>query len=385
MEQKNRKRYGMITGAVGILLNILLFAGKLLAGILSGAVSVTADAFNNLSDAASCVVTVLGFRIANKKPDPDHPYGHGRMEYIAGLIVSILILLMGCELLHTSVVKILSSETQTVEAGTVTIGILSASIAVKLVMFGYNRFFAKKLRSSAMSAASADSLSDAVATSVVLISCLVELAAGYAIDGYAGVLVSGFIFYSGIRSLKDTVDPLLGKAPDAEFVGKIHTIVRSYAQIVGVHDLIVHDYGPGRVMITLHVEVPEDGDMVALHEVIDQCERRLHQELGCFATIHMDPAAVHDTTVLAMKKQLLQKIHAYNPEISIHDFRVIHGADCTELVFDAVLPMKTKIPSEEVKKRLEEIVAGMPGNCRARIDLDLQYAKWQEEEADQLS
>ena len=267
-----RKGYGVLCGAVGIGLNLVLFLLKFLAGTLSGSIAITADAFNNLSDAGSSLVTLLGFQLAGQKPDSDHPFGHGRMEYLSGLVVSMLILLMGFELGKSSVEKIRTPAP--VESGTLVIVILCASIAVKLYMCFYNRRLGRKLNSSAMLATAADSLSDSVATTAVLIATLVGQFTGLMIDGWIGILVSLFILWSGIKAAKDTIDPLLGTPPTHEFVEQIRDIVMASPGIVGIHDLIVHDYGPGRVMISLHAEVSAAEDMLSIHDEIDNVEKR---------------------------------------------------------------------------------------------------------------
>ncbi len=365
-----RKKYGTLTGIVGIMLNLLLFAGKFISGTLSGAISITADAFNNLSDAGSSFISMMGFYAADKKPDADHPFGHGRMEYISGLIVSVLIIIMGFELGKTSVQKIISP--QSLNESRLTVVILIISIAVKLYMFAYNRLYGARIKSTAMKATSIDSVSDAAATSVVLVSMLVYHFGGPNIDGIAGVGVSCLILFSGIKAIKETMDPLLGRAPDGEYVEKIRRLVLSYEEIIGVHDLIVHDYGPGRRMVTLHCEVSEDGDINELHDAIDRCERELREKLGCYATIHMDPTAVNDEALNRLKKSVEAGIAEYDGEISIHDFRLAKrsGTEPAVLEFDAVIPMKCKKSDGEVREILEKIAGELSDGCRCVIDID---------------
>ena len=293
-----RQAYGQLCGAVGIGLNLLLFAGKLFAGTISGSIAITADAFNNLSDAGSSVVTLLGFRLAGRKPDPEHPFGHGRMEYISGLAVAGLILLMGVELGKSSLKKILSPEE--IVSSPLVLAILAVSVAVKLYMFYYNRSIGKKIKSAAMSATATDSLSDAVSTTAVLITTLVGQFTGLNIDGWVGLLVALFILFSAYKAAKETLSPLLGQAPDPELVQEIRDIVLSNDTVLGVHDLVVHDYGPGRLMITLHAEVPAHGDIMAMHDVIDNIEKELMEKLHCHAVIHMDPIGT-DGSVTALK------------------------------------------------------------------------------------
>lgn len=369
-----RKQYGTLTGIVGIVLNFILFAGKFLAGLVSGAISVMADAFNNLSDAGSSIISLIGFQLADKKPDPDHPFGHGRMEYISGLLVSVLILIMGFELGKSSVQKIIHPSA--IDDSVMVMVILAVAILVKLYMFAYNRSYGRKINSPTMNATSLDSISDVVATSFVLISVIVSRASGFNIDGIAGLVVSGFILFTGIKSIKETIDPLLGKAPDPEFVNSIRDIVMSYDEIIGMHDLVVHDYGPGRCMISLHGEVSEDGNLNVLHDAIDRCERELHDRLGCEAVIHMDPISVNDEKVKSIRNMLCDKIKEYNPEISIHDFRVVEGDTHTNVIFDAVVPMEIKKSEAELKKDIEALVSELPGEYNGVVVIDRKYAEW---------
>ncbi len=369
-----RKKYGMLAGILGIVLNILLAAGKLIAGFLSGAISVMADAFNNLSDAGSSIISLIGFCMSDKKPDNEHPFGHGRMEYIAGLFVSLLIVVMGFELAKSSIQKIIHP--QEIETGIVSIIILIAAILVKIYMHVYNRIYGARIDSASMKATAADSLSDTVATIVVLISLLVSKYTGINVDGITGVLVSLFIFYAGIRSIKETVDPLLGQAPDKDFVDSIREIVGKYPEIVGIHDLIVHDYGPGRRIISLHGEVSEEGNIVALHDVIDKCERDLSETLGCMATIHMDPITLNDERVDSLKFAILEEIHKVDPKITIHDFRVVDGPSQTNIIFDAILPGSSRINDKQLKEQFERIIKQLPGNCAGVITIDNQFSEW---------
>lgn len=369
-----RKAYGVLTGIVGIVLNIILCAAKFVAGILSGSISVIADAFNNLSDAGSSLISLIGFHLADMKPDSDHPFGHGRMEYISGLVVSMLILVMGFELGKSSVQKIISP--QPIETDMVTIIILVVAILVKLYMHLYNRSYGNRINSSAMKATAIDSLSDVVATTVVLASVLVSKFTGFNIDGYTGVLVALFIFYAGIRSIKETIDPLLGQAPDPDFVKQIRDVVEEYPDIVGIHDLIVHDYGPGRRIVSLHGEVSEKGNMVELHDIIDRCERDISERLNCLVTIHMDPISINDARVDGMKQLILAKIHEHNSKITIHDFRIVDGPSHTNIIFDAVMPNDYKGNEKQLRKRFEEIIDELPGNCVGVITIDRQFTEW---------
>ncbi len=366
-----RQAYGQLCGAVGIGLNLLLFAGKLFAGTISGSIAITADAFNNLSDAGSSVVTLLGFRLAGRKPDPEHPFGHGRMEYISGLAVAGLILLMGVELGKSSLKKILSPEE--IVSSPLVLAILAVSVAVKLYMFYYNRSIGKKIKSAAMSATATDSLSDAVSTTAVLIATLVGQFTGLNIDGWVGLLVALFILFSAYKAAKETLSPLLGQTPDPEFVDRIEQIVLSYPEVLNIHDLIVHDYGPGRVMISLHAEVSADGDLLQLHDVIDNAEHRLKKELGCMAVIHMDPIITNDAHTDALRMAVAEKVKTIDPRLTIHDFRTVSGPTHTNLIFDVVVPYDVKLTADEVRRRIGALVKELDENYFAVVQVDNSY------------
>ena len=366
-----RQAYGQLCGAVGIGLNLLLFVGKLFAGTISGSIAITADAFNNLSDAGSSVVTLLGFRLAGRKHDPEHPFGHGRMEYISGLAVAGLILLMGVELGKSSLKKILSPEE--IVSSPLVLAILAVSVAVKLYMFYYNRSIGKKIKSAAMSATATDSLSDAVSTTAVLMATLVGQLTGLNIDGWVGLLVALFILFSAYKAAKETLSPLLGQTPDPEFVDRIEQIVLSYPEVLNIHDLIVHDYGPGRMMISLHAEVSADGDLLQLHDVIDNAEHRLKKELGCMAVIHMDPIITNDAHTDALRMAVAEKVKAIDPRLTIHDFRTVSGPTHTNLIFDVVVPYDVKLTADEVRRRIGALVKELDENYFAVVQVDNSY------------
>jgi len=368
-----RRAYGTLCGAVGIGLNVLLFIGKFFAGQLSGSIAVTADAFNNLSDAGSSAVTLLGFRLAGKKPDPDHPFGHGRIEYISGLIVAGLILLMGVELAKSSFDKILHPEEVTFSA--LAVVILAVSVAVKLYMWHYNRRIGGKIRSAAMEATASDSLSDAAATSAVLLAMLIGRWTGLAVDGYVGMVVALFILFSAYKAAKETLSPLLGQAPDPELVQHIRDIVEEHDTVVGIHDLVVHDYGPGRQMVSLHAEVPASGDILQLHDVIDNIERELHEKLHVQAVIHMDPIVTDDETVDALRRQVAELVRQVEPRMTVHDLRVIRGTTHTNLVFDAVLPLDAAITPAEAGRRIREKVAELDGDYYAVVTVEHSFTE----------
>lgn len=318
-----RKAYGILCGAVGISLNLLLFTGKFFAGTISGSIAIIADAFNNLSDAASSAITLMGFYLADQRPDSEHPFGHGRFEYISGLIVSMLIILMGFELARTSVEKIIHPVP--VSFSTLTTVILVVSICVKLYMCFYNRSVGRRIDSSAMRATAMDSLSDSVATTVVLIASLIDRFAGVQIDGWGGMLVALFIFWTGLNAARDTLNPLLGQPPSQEFVDNIRKIVMAHPGVLGLHDLIVHDYGPGRRMVSLHAEVSASENVLALHDEIDNIEMELRRALGCLAVIHMDPVVTDDGVTAETRQKVSTLVNCIDDHISIHDFRMISG------------------------------------------------------------
>ena len=353
-EMERRKAYGTLCSIVGICLNIVLFAGKYMAGLLSGSVAITADAFNNLSDAGSSIITLIGFLFAGKEPDLEHPFGHGRFEYLSGFLVSIAIILMGFELMKSSVAKIIHPEQ--IDTSYVALGILVASILVKLYMALYNKKGAKTYNSPAMDATAVDSLSDSVATTVVMITMLIFRFTGINLDGFCGVIVAGLILYAGYQSVKDTVSPLLGVAPDEEFVDEIEKLVMAFPHVEGVHDLVVHDYGPGRMMISLHAEVPGNEDIYVLHDEIDQIERELKVKLQCEAVIHMDPIEVDNEELNRVKQQVKEKIKEWKEEITIHDFRMVPGVTHTNLIFDVVVTYDMGLKEQEVIEKVQGLI-----------------------------
>ena len=366
-----RKEYGILCGAVGIALNVLLFAGKFFAGTLSGSIAITADAFNNLSDAGSSFVTLLGFQLAGQKPDSDHPFGHGRIEYLSGLAVSMLILLMGFELAKSSLDKILHPAP--VDSSWLVIAILCVSIAVKLYMSFYNRSLGKKLNAPAMLATAADSLSDSVATTAVLIATLVGRFSGLMIDGWCGILVAAFILWSGFNAAKDTINPLLGTPPTHEFVDQIKHLVMAHPAIIGIHDLIVHDYGPGRVMISLHAEVSASENVLDLHDEIDNVESELREKLGCEAVIHMDPVVTDDGVTEETRERVAALVHCIDDAINIHDFRMVAGPSHTNVIFDAVVPYGFRLTDSEVEEKIKTAVRTLDGNYFAVVKVERSY------------
>ena len=363
-----RRRYGVLSGTVGIFLNLLLFAGKLSAGILVHSVSITADAFNNLSDAASSVITLIGFKLAGKKADRDHPFGHGRVEYIAGLLISISIIMVGADLAKSSLDRIVSP-VQTVFSGAAA-AVLAASIAVKLYMFCYNRNLAEAIDSVALRSTAMDSISDCAATSAVLLCQFMSAKLGLHLDGWCGLAVSLFILHTGIRSAFDTVSPLLGQAPDPALTSKIEEIVLHTEGILDMHDLMIHDYGPGHQVVSLHAEIPSDFSLVHAHEIIDRLETRLDSELGVMSVIHMDPVDSKDHQAHLLRSRVLKKLRSMDPEAGLHDFRILRGEDMPAVSFDAQFPFSYKETDESILLDLTDYIGRELPGYQAIIRVD---------------
>ena len=365
-----RQAYGMLCGGTGIGLNVFLFLIKFLAGQISGSIAITADAFNNLSDAGSSVITLVGFKMAGQKPDNDHPFGHGRIEYIAGMLVSVIILMMGAELFKSSVQKILHPVS--INASRLVIAILVVSVGVKLYMFFYNRRIGKRIDSAAMLATARDSISDSVSTIMVLLTTLLALWTEIHIDGWCGILVALFVLWTGYEAMKDTASPLLGQPPEPEFVAKVEEIIMQYKEqgVLGLHDLVVHNYGPGRVMLSVHVEVPSSGDILELHDMIDLIEHRLAGELSCSAVIHMDPVCVNDEETNKVKEKVAQIIGGMEGDVRFHDFRMVHGPTHTNLIFDVAVPYDYVMTDNEVVSYMREKIRELDENYFVVIDVD---------------
>ena len=346
-----REKYGNLAAIVGIVCNVLLFVGKLLAGTLCGSVSVTADAVNNLSDASSSLVTLLGFRLAARPADEKHPYGHARMEYLSGLAVAVMILVIGVELVKSSVQKILHPEA--VEFSVLTAAVLTGSILLKLWMALFDRKLGKKISSAALIAAAADSRSDVIATGAVLLACVVGRLTGLMIDGWAGLLVALFILWSGVGVVKDTVDPLLGAKPDEALVRAIAYLMTSHVDILGFHDLMVHDYGPGRRFASVHAEIDHRIDPLIAHEILDEIERQAKRELHVDLVIHYDPVVTDDPEVAAVRTRVLQIMHGLDPRLSLHDFRMVSGSHHVNVIFDMVIPPEDTDTAEQLRRQIE--------------------------------
>ena len=352
---KVRAAVGKLSGAVGIGSNILLFALKLLVGTLSGSVSITADAMNNLSDAASAIVTLIGFKLAEKPADEDHPYGHARYEYLSGLGVAAMIIVIGFELAKTSVQKIIAPTA--VEFSIPMAVVLIGSILVKLWLSLFNRALGKHINSSALLATSADSRNDSISTTAVLVAALVELFTNWRVDGYMGLAVALFILYSGAMLAKDTISPLLGETASPELRDLIVSVVTSQPKVLGYHDLMVHDYGPGQRFASMHVEMDQKEDPLECHELIDNLERTCLKQHNVHLVIHYDPVVTGDEEQDRIKNVVEEILRSIDQRISLHDFRTVRGKGHTNLVFDIALPAEMMGQKKQIKKQMDEILA----------------------------
>ena len=345
---------GKLAGSVGIVCNLLLFAGKLLAGTLSGSVSITADAVNNLSDASSSLVTLLGFKMAERPADAEHPYGHARMEYLSGLLVAILILIIGVELGKSSIQKILHPEA--VEFSVLTLCILVGSILMKLWMCLFCRKLGKRIQSTTLEATASDSRNDVITTAAVLLGCLAGHFFHWRIDGWVGALVAVFILASGWSIAKETISPLLGKQADPELVQRISRLVLSHEKILGIHDLMVHDYGPGQCFASVHAEMDMHEDPLMCHDILDDVERDAMRELRVHLVIHYDPIVTDDDELNHMRTLVQKELAAIDPQLSMHDFRMVRGPQHTNLIFDLAVPYSMSDKTAELKRRIDECV-----------------------------
>lgn len=349
--EKVRSSYGTLSSLVGIVCNVLLFTVKLTLGFLTNSIAITSDAFNNLSDSASCIVTLFGYKLAAKPADRDHPFGHGRIEYIVSFIISVIILLVGFELFKTSVDKLLNPEP--IIYSTVVLISLILSIFVKLWMSLFNRTLGKKINNSAMIATSKDSLNDVIATSATMIALVGSLFTTLPLDGAMGIIVSIFVFISGIGIIRSTIDELIGQPVEKELVDKIKAIILANPKILGIHDLIIHNYGPGNMIGSVHVEVDCTQDFLVIHDLVDEIERRIEKELHIIMTIHMDPIQLDDVVVNSHKELLKEIIASIDPKLSMHDFRVVIGPTHTNLIFDLQVPFEFYLTADEIKNRID--------------------------------
>lgn len=366
-ESMQRKILGERCAAVGIALNLLLFAGKLAAGILSGAVSIVADAFNNLSDAGSSIVALLGFRLGARRPDKEHPYGHARMEYVAGLLVAVMILVMAVELLRSAVVQLLHPAALSISA--LTLAILLFSVAVKLGMFFLFRRTGKRIRSESLTAAATDALSDCAATGMVLLCALLYRFRGIHADGWGGLAVGTFVLLAGLRALSGTVNAILGQKPDEKLVERIRELTTTHPEILGVHDIMIHDYGPGRLMATLHAEVSADGDLMALHSAIEHIEDELQSTFGCRTVIHMDPVTPDDENAARLRRLIGGILYGIDPRLTLHDFRLVDYEGFTSLSFDVDAPFSLPLSDETLRERITGAVE-LVQPCRLAVRID---------------
>lgn len=369
---KVRTAYGILSSLVGITCNVILSITKVVIGLIINSISVMADGFNNISDAASSVISLIGVKLAGRPADQEHPFGHGRFEYISALAVSFLILQVGFSLLQSSFKKVLHPEE--ISFNPVLIAILCLSVLVKVWMMLFNRKLGKRINSTVMIATSYDSRNDVIVTTVTIISAIVAGLTGLKLDGYMGLLVSIFVMFSGYKIARETLEPLLGQAADREAYDKITNMVLSYEGIVGTHDLIIHNYGPTHRMATIHVEVPNDMDFEKAHETIDQIERDALEKLDLFLVIHMDPIEVNDETVLEKKELVLKIVKELEPKATIHDFRVVNGERHINLIFDVVLPYSySKQEEQKMLRDIEEEVKKKDSRHQCIITLDKSF------------
>ncbi|MGN0173588.1 MAG: cation diffusion facilitator family transporter [Acutalibacteraceae bacterium] len=374
-----REKYGSFAGVVGIIVNTILFTAKFFAAIVSGfAISVIADALNNLFDAGSSIVTFVGFKLANKDEDEDHPFGHGRIEYIAGLIVSFIIIMVGFELIKESVSKIFTPSEN--DYSIISVIIMAAAILIKIWLGLFNRNLSKRINSATLKATASDSFCDVAATSAVLIGLIVGFFFNINIEGYTGTIVAAFIIYTGITAARDTLSPLLGEAPDKEYVENIEKTVLAHDEVIGIHDLIIHDYGPGRKIVSLHAEVSSEGNILEIHDAIDLIEMELKSKFHCVATIHMDPINLNCKISNELKQKLRDVLKSIDETLSFHDFRIVSGPTHTNLIFDVVMPFKFKLSAEELKNEIKNKVSEIDENYFCVINVDKKYIVKSEKE-----
>lgn len=367
-----RAAYGKVSSIVGILCNAALFIGKILAGTLASSVSITADAVNNLSDASSSLISLLGFKLASRPADEEHPYGHGRYEYLSGLMVAVLIMVIGVELLKSSVGKIIHPEP--VIFSWVGIGVLVFSILLKLWMAVFNTKTGKAINSKTLIATAVDSRNDVITTSAVLIAALISHFTNVELDGWMGIAVAAFILYSGFGLVKDTLDPMLGRAPEQEMVNTIRKKILSYPGVLGTHDLMVHDYGPGRQFASVHVEMAAEADVIASHDVLDNIERDFLENDGLHMIVHFDPISTKDNAINELRIWIADAIKAIDSRLTIHDLRVVRGTTHTNVIFDCVMPHDMDITEKELKQKISAIVAERYPSYYCVITVDRSYA-----------
>ena len=370
-EEKTRNAYVYLASIVGILCNLILSIIKISVGFISGSVSITADGFNNLSDMASSIITMIGIKLANRPADKEHPFGHGRMEYLSALVVAFMVMLVGVQFVKTSFERILNPVAVSFEI--IPFILLLILLLIKLWLSRFNKYMGLKINSTALKAASVDALGDVFTSSCVLISFLAAKFTALPIDGYVGLIVSAAILYAGYSLIKDTISPLLGEAPDEELVKKIKQGVLSYDNIIGVHDLIIHNYGVGKCMASIHAEIPSNIDLVTIHEIIDSAEREISQKLNIYLVIHMDPMCIHDDKINKVKGEIQEILLKYKTIKSMHDFRITEGKDKINIIFDIEVnayEVNTPDKEEELKGKLESDIKKLNPlyNCVITID-----------------
>lgn len=371
-DTKVRTAYGKLAGWVGIFCNAMLFIGKFLIGMLSGSVSISADAINNLSDASSNIISLLGFKMGSKPADQDHPYGHARYEYLSGLFVSVLIIVIGVELLRSSIQKIRMDSG--VDFSWILVIVLVASILVKLWMAVFNRYMGKAINSETLIATAADSRNDVISTSAVLAASILSHYTSLELDGWMGILVAGFILYSGIGLIKDTLDPLLGRAPDAALVEMIQKKIMSYEGVLGTHDLMVHDYGPGRLFASVHVEMAAEEDVLKCHDIIDNIEKDFLENDNLNMVIHYDPIVTSDEAVGDLRKWLSRQVKTIDERLTVHDLRLVPGVSHTNMIFDCVVPHEFELSDREVRQQIQKMVSAEYEDYHCVITLDKSFA-----------
>jgi len=369
--QTVREKYGILCGGFGIFLNVILFALKFIFGTIAASVAMVADAFNNLSDAASSIVQILGFKLASKKPDSQHPFGHGRLEYVSGLAISFLILLMGFELIKSSVTKLINPQPQNYNLFSILV--MGFAILIKFYMYLYNHQIAKKIDSVTMEATAKDSFSDMISTSVVIVSIILSRFTSFPVDGVAGIIVGLFILKTGYEAAKDTIGPLLGNPPSKELVEEIEKELLQHKPIIGMHDLIVHDYGPGRMMISLHAEVPGDMNIFDLHDVIDVAEVMISKKFNCSVVIHMDPIDTNNTKLEELKKILAEELPKIDANLMFHDVRMVPGPTHTNLIFDVVKPFECALDNEQLIAEINKAVQQHDKSVFCAVTVDAPY------------
>lgn len=368
----DRGAFGKLAGAVGIVCNLILFAGKLLAGVITGSIAVLADAVNNLSDASANIVSLIGFKLAAKPPDKKHPYGYARYEYLAGLTVSAMILAIGISLGKESVSKLIHPDK--IDFNYLSVGILTASIGIKLWLSHFNGVLGKRIDSDTLKATAADSRNDVISTAAVLLSMIIGHKTGFLyMDGIMGIAVAAFIIYSGIELIRETLSPLLGESPSEELVRHIEAKVLSYPEVLGIHDLMVHDYGPGHKFASLHVEMAAETEVMLSHDIIDNIEENFLKEDGIQVSIHFDPIITADNKVGELRKIIAAAIHCIDPDFSIHDFRIVEGPTHTNVLFDLVLPAGYKGNIEELIANVQDIIKGLDSKYIPKIKIEQSY------------